>query len=373
MSFPSSRIRGRSTSIGANFHDRDLNGHADPSKNPWPEVPKFFEFIRKASRRRRESQQLPKSRPLDVTRAELRDHSVDPQDSVSDSDLEYSTDDDDETVEHTFHAGMDATDNISESFVAFPPSRSDSTASVIGSESPATQTNASSLSLIQATERAVKLTRSSRYFVRTMSNSFQASTPWLAFVDPTSAAWVTHLEPAAASCDMLEAHFYGLLDSLSQPAHERHECAQERLCAHTVWHAYHERRLARLIRRLERFVEHFSRPHGKAPQKYTLDELASALMQHAACFQASNLDIKRSWLKLDRSNITLALRESETSVPSAAVTLDVAADAARAAAAARNTAQAKLKALQHSQDGLRLREAEINRKLKALSGQKAQK
>ncbi|KAF7371066.1 hypothetical protein MSAN_00740900 [Mycena sanguinolenta] len=368
MSTHSNAIRGRTTSLGAKFHDHDLDGHADAPKNPWADVPRFLEFMRKGSRRRRESPKLPKSQPLDATQAELRSHSIDPQGSDPDSDLEYSTDDDDETVEHTFHAKTDVTDN--NSFVAFPPPRSDSTASVIGSEFAETRTNPSSLALIQATERAVHLIRSCRYFVRTMANSFRASTPWLEFVDPTCAAWVMDLEPAAASCHKLEALFSGLLDSLSQPAHERHKCPPQGPCAHTVWHTYHEARLARLTRRLERFVEHFSRSHGKTPRKFTLAELASVLAQHSARFQTSNFDIKRSWLKLDRSTIAAALRESEGRVPSAAVTLDAATDNARAAAAARNTAQADLKALQRNQEELRLQEAEINRKLKALSGQK---
>ncbi|KAJ6485611.1 hypothetical protein C8R45DRAFT_277302 [Mycena sanguinolenta] len=248
-----------------------------------------------------------------------------------------------EAMEHTFHAGTDAAANTS-----------------------------SSLALTQATERAVYLARTCGYIVRTMCDSFLASKPWLELVSSSSDAWV-YIDSAAASCHTLKGRFSTLLDLLSPLAHEDHQCAPEGLCAHNSWHISHARKLTRLTHSLECFIGDFSRVGVQTPRTYTLRELADALVRSVACFRTHKYDIKRSWLKLEQSVTKAALKESDARVPSAEAALDKAADdaravaaAAHAAATARDTAQAALNALRRQQDELRLHQAEIERRMKAI-------
>ncbi|KAJ7249532.1 hypothetical protein B0H12DRAFT_695978 [Mycena haematopus] len=142
------------------LHINNMSDNPNESRGRSP--PKFLDRVRKGVRRQHDLPQLPQSKPLDATRADSQDHSINPQGSVPDSDLEYSSDDDVE--EHTFHNGTDPKGNIS--IGAFPPQRSDSAAN--GSAPTGNQTTSSSPTLIQATERAVHLAGVCRYLVRTM-------------------------------------------------------------------------------------------------------------------------------------------------------------------------------------------------------------
>ncbi|KAJ7249534.1 hypothetical protein B0H12DRAFT_1234671 [Mycena haematopus] len=325
--------------IGANFQADDLNGRANDSvRMIW----RYDEF-----------QEL---HQLDTV---LEDHSINPEGDLPDSNVESSSSDE----INPLHDGK--APEVNTSIRDFPSPRGDSTAAVNGSASTGSQNNSSSPTLSQTTERAVRLARVCRDIAHTMCESFRDSKPWLKLIDPTSAFWLVYIIPAAASCDTLKDLFSALLDSLLQPAHVRHQCATDNLCVHNAWHVYHARKLARLTENLERFLEDFSPPQWQIPRTFTLSELASVLAQYVARFHACSLDITRSWLKLEHSVIMAALSVSETRiVPLAVTTLDAATATACAAADARDAAEAELNALQHNQDVLKLREAEIKRELR---------